>query len=55
MFVGMLVGVVLRIIMVLSNLFMLGSELRPSAQRVSIVTVGGISLGLDLYPQLRLN
>ena len=30
-------------------------SLRPSAQRVSKVTVGNIPLGLDLYPQTCLN
>ena len=32
-----------------------GVSLRPSAQRVSTVTVGNISLGLDLYSQIYLN
>ena len=32
-----------------------GVSLRPSALRVSIVTVGKIPLGLDLYPKMYLN
>ena len=45
----MLVGVVVRLLWFCLIDFCWGVSLRHSEQRVSIVTVGKIPLGLDLY------